>query len=40
MDKIDDQIPKVLPAINIEEIVIKKGNLPIARNKIISKYSN
>ena len=40
VDRIDDQIPNVVPAINIEAIVIKNGNLPIARNKIICKYSN
>ena len=39
-DKIDDQIPSALPAMNIEEIVIKNGNLPVTRNKIVSKYSN
>ena len=36
----DDQIPKVVPAINIEAIVIKNGNLPIARNKVISNNRN
>ena len=40
VDKIDDQTPNAVPAINIEAIVIKKGNLPVTRNKIISKYSN
>ncbi len=40
VDKIDDHIPNVLPAINIEAIVIKKGNLPVARNKVVSKYCN
>ena len=40
VDNIDDHIPNVVPAINIEAIVIKNGNLPVARNKIISKYSN
>ena len=40
VDKIDDHIPNVVPAINIEAIVIKNGNLPVTRNKIISKYSN
>lgn len=39
-DKIDDQTPKVLPAINIEAMVIKNGNLPVTRDKIISKYRN
>ena len=40
VDKIDDQTPKTLPAINIEEIVIRNGNLPITWNKIVSKYGN
>ena len=40
VDKTDDHMPNVVPAINIEAIVIKKGNLPITRNKVISKYSN
>lgn len=40
VDKIDDQIPKVLPAINIDAIVIKNGKRPIARNKTVSNYSN
>ena len=40
VDKMEDQIPKVVPAINIDAIVIKNGNLPIARNKIISDYGN
>jgi len=40
VDKIDDQIPKVVPLIKIVAIVIKNGNLPITRNKIICKHSN
>ena len=40
VDKIEDHTPKVVLAINIEAIVIKKGNLPITRNKVISKYCN
>ena len=40
VDKIDDHIPNVVPAINIEAIVIKNGNLPVTRNKVISKYRN
>ena len=40
VDRIDDHIPNVVPAINIEAIVIKNGNLPVARNEIISKYCN
>lgn len=40
VDKKEDHIPNVVPAINIEAIVIKNGNLPVARNKVISKYSN
>ena len=38
VDKIEDHIPVL--AINIEAIVIKKGNLPVARNKVISKNCN
>ena len=40
VDKMEDQIPNVLPAINIEAIVIKNGNLPITRNKVISNNCN
>ena len=35
-----DQTPKFVPAINIEAIVIKKGNIPVTRDKIICKYRN
>ena len=40
VDKIEDHIPNVVPTINIEAIVIKNGNLPVTRNKVISKYCN
>ena len=40
VDKIEDHIPKVVPAINIEAIVIKNGNLPVTRNKVIGKYGD
>ena len=40
VETIVDQIPRLVPAINIEAIVIKKGNLPVTRDKIIGKYRN
>lgn len=40
VETIEAPIPCIVPLINIVATVIRNGNLPITRNKIICKYCN